>query len=305
VLEEAGLRVRVLSFDVRRSGALPGPPGARHSLYLGTGGPGHIDPHANDGVSPFSQGVREDPAWEEPAFRLFDAIRADDSAALLAVCHSFGVLCRWSGAAEPVLRGPFKGKCSGILENVLAGPARQHPWFGRFAEALGPDGRFRVVENRLFDLVPRPDRPAWAVPLGFETPGLGGRPGDAVTMIEFARDGGGVVPRVFAVNHHPEIVDRSRQRLILDQKRDRGEVTEQWYRERLDIVTRDFPDENVDQRLHLTSDFTLLGPVRFHLYRQVRLRAEALGRAHEFHEDRVMQDLLAEKAGEAQAAGAR
>jgi hypothetical protein len=112
------------------------------------------------------------------------------------------------------------------------------------------------------------------------------------------------MPRVFAVNHHPEIVDRSRQRMILDQKRDRGEVGDQWYRERLDILTRDFPDENVDQRLHVTSDFTLLGPLRFHLYRQVRLRAEAAGEARGFHEDRVLEDALAE-AGEARAAGGR
>jgi hypothetical protein len=91
--------------------------------------------------------------------------------------------------------------------------------------------------------------------------------------------------------------------MILNQKRDRGEVTEAWYRERLDILTRDFPDENVDQRLHLTSDFTLLGPLRFHLYRQVRLRAEPLGRARGFHEDRVLQDCLGVAAGEPRAAG--
>jgi hypothetical protein len=291
-LQESGLRVRVLSFDVRRSGVLPAPPGRRHLLYLGTGGPGHIDPHANDGASPFSQGVREDPGWEEPAFRLFDAIRAERSAALLAVCHTFGVLCRWSGAADPVLRGPAKGKCSGVLENVLSGPAYEHPWFRRFAEALGPGGRFRVVENRLFDLVPRPDRPPWAVPIAFEAVGVAGAPGDAVTMIEFARDEGGVMPRFFAVNHHPEIVDRSRQLMILNQKRDRGEVSETWYRERREILTRDFPDENVDQRLHVTSDFTLLAPLRFHLYRQLRQRAERVGRPGGFHEDRVLQDVL-------------
>ena len=142
-------------------------------------------------MASFAQGVRENAAWEEPAFRLFDAIRASEDAALLAVCHTFGVLCRWSGAAEPVLRGPEKGKCSGVLENVLAWPAGEHPWFRRFAELLGPSARFRVVENRLFDLIPRPDRPAWAVPIGFETLGVGGAPGDAVTMIEFARDRGG------------------------------------------------------------------------------------------------------------------
>ena len=109
-LEDAGLRVRVLSFDVRRSGVLPEGPGGRYSLYVGTGGPGHIDPRANDGVASFAQGVRENPAWEEPAFRLFDAIRASEDAALLAVCHTFGILCRWSGAAEPGAARPREGQ---------------------------------------------------------------------------------------------------------------------------------------------------------------------------------------------------
>jgi hypothetical protein len=297
-LEEAGLRVRVLSYDVRRSGVLPEGPGGRHEVYLGTGGPGHIDPHRNDGQAPWAQGVLENPAWEEPAFRLFDAIRADPEAALIAVCHTFGVLCRWSGAARPVLRGPEKGKCTGVLENVLTWHAGEHPWFRRFAELLGETARLRVVENRLFDLLPEPATwPPWATAIGFETLGVGGSPGDAVTMIEYARDRGGVVPRVFAVNHHPEIVDRQRQRMILDQKRARGEVTEEWYRERLEILTRGFPQEDVDQRLHLTSDFTLLGPLRFHLFRQVRKRAETIGRATGFHEDRVIHALLGEPVG--------
>ncbi len=121
-------------------------------------------------------------------------------------------------------------------------------------------------------------------------------------MIEFARDRGGVMPRMFAVNHHPEIVDRFRQVMILNQKRDRGEVTDEWYRERLDILTRAFPEEDVDQRLHLTSDFTLLGPLRFHLFRQVRQRAESLGRAHGLHEDRVLHAVLGEPVGAARAA---
>jgi hypothetical protein len=295
-IEDAGLRVRALSYDVRRSGVLPEAPGGRFSLYLGTGGPGHIDPRLNDGFSAESQGTRENPAWELPAFRLFDAVRAHDEAALLAVCHTFGVLCRWSGAADPVLRSPEKGKCTGVLENVLSWTAREHPWFRHFAERLGPEARLRVVENRLFDLVPRAERPAWAVTIGHETLGVGGPPGEAVTMIEFARDRGGVVPRFFAVNHHPEIVDRFRQMMILDQKRERGEVTKEWYEERLEILTRSFPQEDVDRQLHLTSDFTLLGPLRFHLYRAVRRRMEALGRAHGFHEDRVLYALLGERA---------
>jgi hypothetical protein len=297
-LRAAGLRVRLLSFDVRRTGLLPDPPGERYSVYVGTGGPGHIDPHQNDGVRPESQGVREDPSWEAPAFRLFDAIRADDNAALLAVCHTFGVLCRWSGAAAPVLRGPEKGKCSGVLENVLAWPAAEHPWFRRFAELLGPSARLRVVENRLFDLIPpRAGFPAGCVPLAFETRGVGGEPGEAVTMIELARDKGGVMPRMLAVNHHPEILDRFRQMMILNQKRERGEVSEAWCRERLEILTRQFPEEDVDQRLHLTSDFTLLGPLRFHLFRALRRRADALGVPLALHESRVVQSMLGEPVG--------
>jgi hypothetical protein len=301
-LEGAGLRVRALSFDVRRSGVLPDPPGARYALYLGTGGPGHIDPRRNDGVAPESQGIREDPAWEAPAFRLFDAIRAEEDAALVAVCHTFGVLCRWSHAAEPVLRGPDKGKCTGILENVLSWQAGEHPWFRRFAELLRPEGRLRVLENRLFDLVPGGRFPPGVVPIGWETLDVGGPPGEAVTMIEFARDRGGVMPRMFAVNHHPEIVDRSRQLMILDPKRARGEVSDEWYRERLSTLTRAGGDEDVDSRLHLTSDFTLLGPLRFHLYRQVRRRMEALGRGHGFHENRLLQAVLDEPVGAGRAA---
>ena len=96
-------------------------------------------------------------------------------------------------------------------------------------------------------------------------------------MLEFARDRAGSMPRIFAVNHHPEIVDRFRQIMILEQKLDRGEVSHEWYQERLEILTRTYPDENSDQRLHVTSDYTLLGPLRFHLYRAVRRRAESLG----------------------------
>jgi hypothetical protein len=294
-LEEAGLRVRVLSFDVRRCGVLPDPPGPRFRLYLGTGGPGHIDPRRNDGVAPEAQGIREDPEWEPAAFRLFDAIQADERAALLGVCHTFGVLCRWSGAAAPVLRGPEKGKCTGVLQNVLSPEARAHPWFRHLAAAVGAEGRVRVVENRLFDLVPPEGRfQPGLVPIGWETLGAGGPRGEAVTMLELARDPGGVMPRVFAVNHHPEIVDRFRQVMLLNQKRERGEVSEEWYRERLDTLTTSLPDEDLDQGLHLTSDFTLLGPLRFHLFRQIRERLAARGRAGTVHEGQVLQAVTGE-----------
>src|SRR5262245_52522422 len=94
VAEETGVRVRAVSFDVRRSGVIPEPPGGRFALYLGTGGPGSLDPHENDCHSELSQGIREDPSSQAPLFRLFDRILADESAALLAICHTFGVLCR-------------------------------------------------------------------------------------------------------------------------------------------------------------------------------------------------------------------
>jgi hypothetical protein len=297
-LQGTGLHIRVLSYDVRRSGILPEGPGERFSIYVGSGGPGHLDPRRNDGVAPGSQGLHEDPSWEAPAFRLFDAIRAREDAALLGLCHSFGVMCRWSGAADESLRGPAKGKSTGILENILTPEARQHPWFKRFSDEL-PDGRrLRVVENRLFDLLPSGHGfPAGVLPIGYETLGLGGPRGDAVTMLEFARDRGGVMPRIFAVNHHPEIVDRFRQIMILNQKKDRGEVTNEWYQERLEILTRTYPDENSDQRLHLTSDYTLLGPLRFHVYRAVRLRAEALGLRVPIHEDQVLSAVDADGVG--------
>jgi hypothetical protein len=271
---------------------VPEAPGGRFALYLGTGGPGHLDPRRNDGTSDGSQGIREDPSWEAPTFRLFDAIRADERAALLGVCHTFGVMCRWSGAAEPVLRGPSKGKSTGILENMLTPEARQHPWFRRFSEEL-PDGRrLRVVENRLFDLVPGPgSRHAGALAIGHETLGIGGPAGTAVTMLEFARDQVSAMPRIFAVNHHPEIVDRFRQMMILGQKLDRGEVSNEWYQERVEVLTRNYPDENSDQRLHVTSDYTLLGPLRFYLNRMVRIRAAALGISVAVHEDSVFAAL--------------
>ena len=211
VARETGIRVRALSFDVRGHGMIPDPASGRFALYLGTGGPGHIDPAANDGVSEGSQGIREDPSWQQPLYRLFDHILADENSALLAVCHTFGVLCDWSGLAVPVLRGLEKGgKSTGVLENVLSPEACDHPWFRRCHEEMG--GRLRVLDNRLFDLIPREGTfPDGVTAIGWETLGVGGPPGDAITMIEFARDAGGVMPRVFGVNHHPEIANRAGQ----------------------------------------------------------------------------------------------
>ncbi len=289
VAQETDVRIRAVSFDVRRGGMIPDPPGGRFSLYLGTGGPGHLDPHANDGASKYSQGIREDPSWQAPLYRLFDRILDDESAALLAVCHTFGVMCHWSGLAQPVFRGPDKGgKSTGVLENVLDPESGDHPWFRRFGEELAADRRLRILDNRLFDLIPRPGAfPSGVMPIGWETEGIGGPQGEALTMLEFARDPGGM-PRVFGVNHHPEIVDRARQLLILEQMLERGDVSPQWVEERREAMTRSYPDEDSDARLRLTSDYTLLRPLRFHLRRQMRLRIESLGLHAGLYEDQLI-----------------
>ena len=288
-LEEARLKVRVASHEIRKSGMVPEAPRGRYALYLGTGGPGHLDPRCNDGFSPGCQGIAEDPAWETRLFRLFDAIRDDDDAALISVCHTFGVMCRWAGVARPVLRSPEKGgKSAGIQENVLTEEGVRHPWFRQLAQEL-PDGRrLRVVDHRLFDLIPGPaPLPDGVLAIGHEARGVGGPAGEGLTMMEFARDRGGVMPRVFGVNHHPEIVDRARQMMLLQQKVERGEVTSEWSEERARIMSESQPDDTRDRLLHLTSDYTLLGPLRFYLYRQVRERARALGVRVEMDETRI------------------
>ncbi|HEY8148887.1 MAG TPA: hypothetical protein VIK51_08270 [Vicinamibacteria bacterium] len=291
ILEPAGLRIRALSFEVRQRHMIPEPPGGRFAIYVGTGGPGDIDPYRNDGTGEGTQGIREDPAWERRLFALFDRIRDSPDAALLAVCHSFGVMCRWSAIAQPVLRPAEKGgKSAGILENVLTEEGARHPWFRQLAEELPDHRRLRIVDHRLYDLIaPAGPLPGGAVAIGHETRGVGGPEGEALTMVEWARDAAGVMPRIFAVNHHPEIVDRSRQMLVLQQKLERGEVTREWFEDRARVLTETYPDDAADYRLHLTSDYTLMGPLRYQLYRQVRLRATALGTTPLLHEDELLQ----------------
>jgi hypothetical protein len=279
-LAEAGLTFRVISYDVRRSLSIPESPAGRHAIYIGTGGPGHLDPHRNDGVSAGSQGIREDARWEPRLFDLFDRIRADEDAALLGVCHTFGVMCRWLGVADAVLRGPEKGgKSAGILENILTPEAAAHPWFGRFARELPDRRRLRVLDNRLYDLIPySDDLGPGLTAIGFETLGVGGPRGPGLTMLEVARDRLGGMPRVFGVNHHPEIVNRPRQLTLLRKRMERGEMTPGWFAERAAALTADIDDQG-DHLLRLTSSYTLFAPLRHYLHREATRRAHALGRA--------------------------
>jgi hypothetical protein len=266
-VEEHGLKVRVLSFDVRRRLALPEPPNGRFALYLGTGGPGFLDPRLNDGVSEFAQGIAETDAWEAPLFRLFDAIIAHPSAAMIGICHSFGLMCRWAGAAHPELRDE---KSSGLQTNVLSPAAADHPWFARFASELPDQHHFRVVDNRLFDLVLDG---GGITPVAFENESSA-----TVTMAEFARADG--MPRVWGVNHHPEIIDREHLLNVLKEKRDHGEVTQQWYEERSHTLENEMRGEG-ERQSRLTSEFTFLGVLRHHLQRLLaeRSNGSALSRA--------------------------
>jgi hypothetical protein len=255
-LAAAGRRVRVLSFDVRRRMLLPDAPNGRYAIYLGTGGPGHLDPRQNDGLSEFSQGIDESDAWEAPLFRLFDRILAHPSAALLGICHSFGLICRWSGIARAELRGPRKGgKSSGMPMNLLSWEAVEHPYFSRFAAELPDHRHYRVVDNRLFDLVA--NRPDGYTPLGYEN-----EQADTLTMVELARRGG--MPRILAMNHHPEIIDREHLLTVLEEKRAHGEVSEQWFQERSHTLENEMRGEAENQS-RLTSDYTFLTPLRWHL----------------------------------------
>lgn len=260
-LVRRGLKVRVLSFDVRRRNLLPEPPNGRFRIYVGTGGPGHLDPRLNDGVSEWSQGVAETAEWEAPLFRLFDDILASNSAMMLAVCHSFGLVCRWAGIARPMLRAE---KSSGMPLNRLSREAMHHPWFERFARELPDHQHFRVVDNRLFDLVL--EDAGKCMPIAFEAAGS-----SALTMVEVARDPEGTMPRFLGVNHHPEIIDREHIMLVLDEKRAHGEVSEQWYSERA-VTMRDLFRGESERQSRLTSRYTLLDPLRFHLERVLRDR---------------------------------
>ena len=293
-LAAAGLSIRTISFDVRRTLQLPDPGDRRFMIYVGTGGPGHLDPRLNDGVDPLAQGVVDDPAWEAPLFNLFDAIARRDDAALLAVCHSFGLMCRWLDVAEPVARGPEKGgKSEGVLENVLTEAAREHPLFAAFARRLGPKARLRVLDSRNFDLIPKAGARQRVTILATDTVGVDGPPGDAITMMEVARDPSGHMPRIFAVNHHPEIVDRANLMAMLKLKVERGDVTREWYDARMRTLGPHFADAVHDAHLHATSDFTFRGPLRFHVTRAARLHAEGLGRDFPAHESEIDRTLTA------------
>lgn len=292
-LSSADLTIRVLSYDVRGTLVIPEPPGGRFSLYIGTGGPGHFDPRRNDGEQPWSQGVRDDVSWEGALFKLFEAISDTRDVALIGICYTFGLLCRWSGVAHPRVRGGEKGgRSSGARENVLSIEAAAHPWFSRFARELGST-RFRVMEDRMFDLVPAMF-PDGITPLAWE-PADPGYDSDAVTMVEFARDRRNVMPRIWGMQFHPEIIDRKHALAVVEKKRERREVSEAWYRERIESLSSRLAREDFQEALRLTAQHTLLLPLEYHVARLVRLRRESLGYTQNFEEDQMLREFIEEE----------
>ncbi len=246
-LEERGRRVRVLSYAVRDRLMIPDHASGRHHLYVGTGGPGHLDPRRNT-VDDGAREIREDPSWEPALWALFDAIFADESTSLYGVCHTFGLLCRWARIAEPTLRGPEKGgPMSGVGLDVLTERGRAHPWFDLLVREL-PGFVLPVLESRYYDLIPtRTEFPEGMSAIAFESAGEGGR-GDAMTMFEFARSADGATPRMFAVNSHPEIGTPERVQGLLERLLLRGQISADVFRQRSGLLPV-LRDDRRDQRL--------------------------------------------------------
>lgn len=261
--------VRVVSYDVRLGCAVP-TSASRFALVVGTGGPGALDPRENDGVSPYAQGIQEDPSWEAPLWRFFDAVRKDPATALLGICHTFGLLARWSGFGEAVARPAEKGKSAGVVTNLLTSEARKHPWFGGLYHASA-GARIQVLDSRLFDILPTGR--GGAVLLAHEATPDGER-GEAATMAELERFPDGT-PRIWAVNHHPEIGDAGEQKARLLRLAASRHLSAEWLEERLRALEAWDASEAAERRLQITSSYTLEGPIRSVLARALALRRDA------------------------------
>ena len=143
--------------------------------------------------------------------------------------------------------------------NFLSDEAAAHPWFAQFAERLPDHRHFRVLDNRLFDLVSNDSDSIR--PLAFESESK-----RVLTMIEVASDSSSGIPRIFGANHHPEIIDREHILAVLEEKRAHGEVSDSWYEERAGTMANLFHGEQ-ERQSRLTSEYTLLGLLRHHVGR--------------------------------------
>ena len=155
--------------------------------------------------------------------------------------------------------------------------------------------RFQVIDSRLFDLIPDPAAVLNVAPLSFETLPGDHSVGDAITGVEFARDASGTMPRMFGVNHHPEIMDSGRQKLIIENLMDHGEVTRAWYEERMNVLALGNRDVEIAQQLAMTTGFTFVWPLRFQLVKDLRRHARRVHRVFEMHEDQIVETLFSDR----------
>ena len=95
-------------------------------------------------------------------------------------------------------------------------------------------------------------------------------------MFEFARLQGGTVPRVWGVNHHPEIGDVGLQRERLERLRENRGVSGAWYRERLAALDAWNASAATEQDLQRTTRWTFEKPLRIHLERALGLARRPL-----------------------------
>ena len=229
---------------------------------------------ATTACDPGSQGIREDPAWEAPLFRCFDALRAHPEGVLLGVCHTFGVMCRWLGVADADLRGPEKGgKSAGILENVLTpAAARTHPWFGPEPAGGLPSQRMRILDSRLYDLIPHDELLRdGSPPSPTRRSASAARPA-ALTMLEVGADRADGMPRILGVNHHPRSSTGRGSWRSCGDACGAARSTTDWYEERSPHADGSPRRSRRRAALALTSSYTLPGPLRYHLLRRLRRR---------------------------------
>jgi hypothetical protein len=90
-------------------------------------------------------------------------------------------------------------------------------------------------------------------------------------------------------------MDSDRQKLIAESLLGRGEVTQAWYEERMNVLSLGKRDPVIAQQLAITTGFTLVWPLRFHLLRDLRLRSERLNRTFEMHEDSIIDERFADR----------
>ena len=222
-LVRVGLSVRVISYDVRRGHALPEAPGGRHAIYVGTGGPGHLDPRAQRRPRGLP-GHRREPGMGEAAVR---AVRRDSRRPARVALRRLPHLRRdvpLAGrgrrrAARPPRRAA-RAPASGTISC-----ARRHAGI-RGSRALRRASA-TASASRCWTIVSSTCLPTGTVPAGRPacspwTATRTARPATRSPWSKWRDDSRGAVPRILGVNHHPEIVNRQRQLALLEKKRARG-----------------------------------------------------------------------------------